>query len=38
MAEARVKLSGPLGDDVVVKFRRGETIDSLRVAREPVRK
>lgn len=38
VAEARAKLSGPLRDDVVVKFRRGEIIDSLRVAREPVRK
>jgi len=38
MAETRGKLAGPLGDDVVVKFRRGEETDSVRVAREPVRK
>ena len=38
VADARVRLSGPLGDDVIVKFRRGEVIDAVRVAREPVRK
>jgi hypothetical protein len=38
MAEARAKLAGPMGDDVVVKFRRGEETDSVRVAREAVRK
>ena len=35
---ARAKLAGPMGDDVVVKFRRGEDTDSVRVAREAVRK
>lgn len=38
MVDARAKLGGPLSDDVVVKFRRGETVDSVRIAREPVRK
>jgi hypothetical protein len=38
MSDARAKLSGPLGDDVIVQFRRGESVDSVRVAREPVRK
>jgi protocatechuate 3,4-dioxygenase beta subunit len=38
MPEARARLAGPLGDDVVIQFRRGEGIDSVRVAREPVRK
>jgi membrane-associated protease RseP (regulator of RpoE activity) len=38
MAEARSRLAGPLGDDVLVEFRRGEGIDSVRVGREPVRK
>ena len=38
MTEARAKLAGPMGDDVVVKFRRGEDTDSVRVAREAVRK
>jgi S1-C subfamily serine protease len=38
VAEARAKLAGALGDDVVIQFRRGEGIDSVRVAREPVRK
>ncbi|MDB4994052.1 MAG: hypothetical protein JWM74_1484, partial [Myxococcaceae bacterium] len=36
IAAARGKLSGPLGDDVVVKLRRGERALALRVAREPV--
>ncbi len=38
MADARSRLSGPIGDDVVIEFRRGEAADSVRVAREPVRK
>jgi hypothetical protein len=38
MAEARSRLAGPLGDDVVIEFRRGEGVDSVRVGREPVRK
>jgi hypothetical protein len=38
MADARAKLAGPMGDDVVIQFRRGEETDSVRVAREPVRK
>jgi Carboxypeptidase regulatory-like domain/PDZ domain len=35
---ARGKLSGPLGDDVVVKLRRAERSLALRVPREPVRR
>jgi membrane-associated protease RseP (regulator of RpoE activity) len=38
MSDARARLAGPLGDDVVIQYRRGETTDSVRVAREPVRK
>jgi S1-C subfamily serine protease len=38
MAEARARLEGPLGDDVILRYRRGDTVDSVRVAREPVRK
>jgi hypothetical protein len=38
MGEARARLAGAMGDDVVVQFRRGEETDSVRVAREPVRK
>jgi hypothetical protein len=38
MAEARGRLAGPLVDDVVLQFRRGEAVDSVRVAREPIRK
>ena len=36
--EARAKLSGPLGDDVVLELRRSAGVRSLRVAREPVRR
>ena len=36
--EARAKLNGPLGDDVVVKLRRGERTETIRVARERVRR
>ena len=38
MADARAKLAGPIGDNVVIQYRRGEETDSVRVAREPVRK
>ena len=38
IAEARSRLSGPLAEDVVVTRRRGETVESLRVPREPVRR
>jgi hypothetical protein len=38
MAEARGRLAGPMGDDIVVQFRRGQESDSVRIAREPVRK
>ena len=38
LAEARARLSGPLGVDVLVKVRRGERTDALRVAREPIRR
>jgi hypothetical protein len=38
IAEARSRLSGPLGDDVLVKLRRGDRVESLRVPREPVRR
>lgn len=36
--EARAKLNGPIADDVVVKVRRGEKVESVRVAREGVRR
>ena len=36
--EARARLSGPLGDDVVLELRRAAGVRSLRVAREPVRR
>jgi len=36
--EARKKLNGPIGDDVVVKLRRGEKTETVRVAREQVRR
>jgi len=38
MEEARAKLSGPLGDDVLLTVRRGDREESLRVSREPVRR
>ena len=38
IADARKKLSGPVGDDVVVKLRRGERSMALRVPREEVRR
>lgn len=38
IAEARARLSGPLGDDVVVKVRRRGHLESRRVPREEVRK
>jgi hypothetical protein len=38
IAEARSRLSGPLAEDVVVARRRGETVESIRVPREPVRR
>ena len=38
MAEARAKLSGPIGDDVVVQVRRGDGTLALRVPREAVRR
>src|SRR5262249_55580123 len=38
IAEARAKLAGPLGDDVVLKLRRGARVLSIRVAREEVRR
>jgi protocatechuate 3,4-dioxygenase beta subunit len=38
IAEARSRLSGPLSADVIVKVRRAEREESLRVAREPVRR
>ena len=38
MGEARAKLSGPIGQDVVVGIRRGEHSLALRVAREAVRR
>lgn len=36
IVETRAKLAGPLGDDVVVKLRRGERVFALRVPREAV--
>ena len=38
IAEARARLTGPLGDDVVIKLRRGNRVESRRVGREEVRK
>ena len=38
IAEARARLNGPVGDDVVVKLRRGERAVTLRVPREEVRR
>jgi protocatechuate 3,4-dioxygenase beta subunit len=41
MAEARVRLAGPLVDDVVLRFRRGDATavpESVRIPREPIRK
>ncbi len=38
MEEARAKLSGPLGDDVLLVVRRGDHQEPLRVSREPVRR
>jgi hypothetical protein len=38
IAEARPKLSGPLGDDVLLKIRRGDRALVVRVPREPVRR
>jgi hypothetical protein len=38
MAEARARLAGPVGDDVVLEYRRGDATSSVRVGREPVRK
>lgn len=34
----RAKLNGPLGDDVVVRIRRGDVESALRLEREPVRR
>ena len=38
IADARTRLSGPLVDDVVVKRRRGDVTESVRVPRESVRR
>ncbi len=38
IGEARARLSGPLSADVVVKVRRGDGDESVRLAREPVRR
>ncbi len=38
MVEARARLNGPIGDDVVLKLKRGEKVESLRVPREQVRR
>jgi hypothetical protein len=38
IAEARAKLSGPVGNDVVVKLRRADRTFTLRVPREEVRR
>jgi hypothetical protein len=38
IAEARTRLSGPAGDDVIVRVRRGERSVLLRVARDLARK
>jgi protocatechuate 3,4-dioxygenase beta subunit len=36
--EARARLSGPAGDDVVLRLRRGEKTETVRVSRERVRR
>ena len=36
--EARAKLNGPIGDDVVMKLRRADRTLTLRVPREEVRR
>jgi hypothetical protein len=38
ISDARSRLSGPVGEDVVVVRRRGDRTESLRVPREPVRR
>jgi protocatechuate 3,4-dioxygenase beta subunit len=38
MADARARLAGPPGSDVVLTLRRGDAAATLRVAREPVRR
>jgi protocatechuate 3,4-dioxygenase beta subunit len=38
MTDARARLAGPLGEDVILQYRRGDAVDSVRVGREPVRK
>jgi PDZ domain-containing protein/carboxypeptidase family protein len=38
IGEARARLSGPLSADVVIKVRRGDGDESVRLAREPVRR
>jgi protocatechuate 3,4-dioxygenase beta subunit len=40
MTDARAKMGGPLGDDVLLSVRRarGGTVETLRVPREPVRR
>jgi S1-C subfamily serine protease len=38
IVDARARLSGPLGDDVVVTRRRGDVSESVRVPREAVRR
>jgi C-terminal processing protease CtpA/Prc len=38
MGDARARLGGPTGSDVVVSVARGDKVLSLRVAREPVRR
>ncbi len=38
IVEARTRLSGPVGDDVVVTRRRADRTEALRVPREPVRR
>ena len=36
--DARAKLNGPIADDVVIKLRRGERTETVRVGREQVRR
>jgi hypothetical protein len=38
LSEARRRLGGPLGVDVLVKVRHGERTDALRIPREPIRR
>jgi hypothetical protein len=38
MEQARAKMNGPLGDDVLLVVRRRDRTETLRIPREPVRR